>query len=177
MGVARAAPIARRTVWDGRVGPAERAHLALGLGLRREEVLGLPWTNVDDVVHVRRTLTATGDEYHFGPPKSADGRRDLPMPGFVARALHRHRVGQAERLLAIGVAPELVVDNGIGQPWQPASFSRAWRGFAKAHGFEGITLHGPRHGAATLLLAAGVPDAVAASVMGHADTRILRRYQ
>ena len=41
----------------------------------------------------------------------------------------------------------------------------------------GITFHGLRHGAATLLLAAGVPDAVAASVMGHADTRILARYQ
>jgi integrase len=150
-------------------------HLALGLGLRREELLGLPWSDVDDAVHVQRTLTAADGEYHFGPPKSAAGRRDLPMPGFVARALHRHKVGQAERLLAIGVAPELVVDNGIGQPWQPASFSRAWRDFAKAHGFEGITFHGLRHGAATL--AAGVPDAVAASVMGHADTRILRRYQ
>jgi integrase len=57
------------------------------------------------------------------------------------------------------------------------SFSAAWRDFANAHGFEGIKLHGLRHGAATLLLAAGVPDAVAISVLGHADTRILRRYQ
>jgi integrase len=95
----------------------------------------------------------------------------------VATALKRHRAAQAERLLAIGLQPELVVDNGIGGPWMPASFSTGWRRFAKAHGFEGITFHGLRHGAATLLLAAGVPDSVALEVMGHADTRILRHYQ
>ncbi len=158
--------------WDAAV------HLALGLGLRREEVLGLRWSDVDDAVHIRRTLTAANGEFHFGPPKSAAGERDLPMPEFVARALQRHHAAQAERLLAIGLRePELVVDNGLGAPWQPATFSGSWRDWATAHGFAGITFHGLRHGAATLLLAAGVPDAVAASVMGHADTRILARYQ
>jgi integrase len=40
-----------------------------------------------------------------------------------------------------------------------------------------IGLHSLRHGAATLLRASGVPDSVAISLMGHADVRILRRYQ
>jgi len=152
-------------------------HLALGLGLRREEVLALPWDDVDDAVHVRRTLTYAGGEIHFGPPKSAAGERDLPIPDFVGRALRRHRAAQAERLLMIGMQPELVVDNGIGEPWLPASFSTGWRRFAAAHGFDGITFHTLRHGAATLLLAGGVSDAVAIKLMGHADTKILRRYQ
>jgi integrase len=153
-------------------------HLALGLGLRREEVLGLRWEDVDDAVHVRRTLTAAEGSFHFGPPKSRAGRRDLPLPVFVASALQRHRLAQAERLLPIGLPrPELVVDNGIGAPWQPATFSGAWRDFASTHGFDGITFHGLRHGAATLLLAAGVSDTVAMRTMGHADTRILGRYQ
>jgi len=158
--------------WDAAV------HLALGLGLRREEVLGLRWEDVDDVVRVRQTLTAAEGSFHFGPPKSKAGRRDLPLPAFVAQALKRHRKTQAERLLAIGLPrPELVVDNGIGEPWQPATFSGAWKDFAEAHGFAGITFHGLRHGAATLLLAAGVSDTVAMRTMGHADTRILARYQ
>jgi integrase len=57
------------------------------------------------------------------------------------------------------------------------ALSGAWRDFADAHGFSSITFHGLRHGAATLLLAAGVPDTVAMRTMGHADTRILARYQ
>ena len=80
-------------------------------------------------------------------------------------------------MLAIGLQPELVVDNGIGGPWLRASFSTGWRRFAATHGFGGITFHGLRHGAATLLLAGGVSDAVAIKLMGHADTKILRRYQ
>jgi integrase len=153
-------------------------HLALGLGLRREEVLALRWDDlIDDIVHVGRTLTYASGAYHFGPPKSEAGERDLPLPTFVARALKRHRAEQGERLLSIGITPELVVDNGIGEPWMPASFSTAWRRFANAHGFQGITFHTLRHGAATLMLAGGVPDAVAIKLMGHADTKVLRRYQ
>ena len=161
--------------WDAAV------HLALGLGLRREEALALEWDGVGCCRRDRnclRTLTAAKGELHFGQPKSGAGERELPVPGFVAAALRRHRKAQAERFLAVGLPrPELVVDRGDGGPWFPASFSTAWRRFAKSRGFEGVTFHTLRHGAATLLLAAGVPDAVAASIMGHADTRILRRYQ
>ena len=138
---------------------------------------GAPLERRDDAVRVRRTLTYAAGEIHFGPPKSAAGERDLPVPDFVGRALRRHRAAQAERLLAIGLQPELVVDNGIGARWLPASFSTGWRRFAAAHGFGGITFHGLRHGAATLLLASGVSDAVAIKMMGHADTKILQRYQ
>jgi integrase len=166
------AAVAGTDPWDVAV------HLALGLGLRREEVLGLRWSDVDDAVHVRQTLTAAQGALHIGPPKSKAGRRDLPMPAFVSKALGRHRLAQAERLLSLGLArPELVVCNAIGQPYQPATFWGDWRDFAKANGFNGITFHGLRHGAATLLLAAGVSDAVAMRTMGHADTRILARYQ
>jgi integrase len=105
------------------------------------------------------------------------GERELPLPAFVSRTLKRHRAAQAERLMAIGLRPELVVDNGIGEPWLPASFSTGWRRFAKTHGFEGVTFHTLRHGTATLMLAGGVADAVAIKVMGHADAAILRRYQ
>ena len=75
------------------------------------------------------------------------------------------------------MTPDLVVDRRDGGPWFPATFSTLWRRFTEAHGFEGVTFHTLRHGAATLMLAGGVADAVAISVMGHADTSILRRYQ
>jgi integrase len=88
-----------------------------------------------------------------------------------------NKAPQAERLLLLGIRSALVVDRGDGEPWMPASFSTAWRRFAGNRGFPDITFHGLRHGAASLLLAAGVPDKVALEVMGHADTRIVRHYQ
>jgi integrase len=98
-------------------------------------------------------------------------QRSWRRPSSVTSSLRRNAP------LAIGIrSPELVIDNGIGEPFQPASFSGAWADFAKAHGF-GVTFHGLRHGAATLLLAARVSDTVAMRTMGHADTRILARYQ
>jgi integrase len=147
------------------------AHLALGLGLRREELLAPRWEDFeDDVVHVRRTLTWAGAVARRGP-KSEGGERDLPLPAFVARSLRRHRASQAERLLAIGVAPSLVVDDGWGSSWQPASLSTGWRRWARVHGFEGVTFHTLRRGAATLMLAAGVSDAVAVQAMGVTPIR------
>lgn len=72
---------------------------------------------------------------------------------------------------------DLVVDYIDGQPWLPPTFSTYWARFARRNGLEGVTYHSLRHGAATLLLSGGVPDAVVISVMGHADTRVLRRFQ
>jgi len=164
--------------WDAAV------NLALGLSLRREEVLGLEWGAVDleaGVVRVEQTLTYAEGAVHWGPPKSAAGAREIPAPGFVVDALKRHRIAQGKRRWKVGEAwwaeRDLVVDLGDGSPWLPPTFSTYWQRWAKRQGFETVTFHTLRHGAATLLLAAGVPDAVAVSIMGHADTRILHAYQ
>ena len=84
------------------------------------------------------------------------------------------------RILFLGEAwqdGDRVVDRGDGGPVSPPSFSTRWARFATRHEFGAITFHGLRHGAATLMLAAGVPDPVAVEIMGHADARILARYQ
>lgn len=152
-------------------------HLALGLGLRREEVLGLTWDDVDgDWVHIRHTVTFAAGKPHHGPPKSDAGERDIPIPTFVQRALKRHKAAQAERLLAVGITPTYIADNGAGDFRSPPTFSKQWARFAEANGFEGVTFHTLRHGTATLLHALGVPETTIIRILGQADTTILRRY-
>ena len=102
------------------------------------------------------------------------------LPPFVLDSLRRAKAEQNKRRLLMGehwVERGLVVDRRDGDCWIPPSFSTGWRRFAAKAGFVDIPLLGLRHGSATLMLAAGVPDPVAARIMGHADTRILRRYQ
>lgn len=133
------------------------------------------------VGRVEQTLTYADRDVHWGPPKSAAGVREIPAPKFVVDALKRHKIAQGRRRWQIGEAwwseRDLVVDLGDGSPWLPPTFSTCRTRWAKAQGFPKVTFHTLRHGTATLLLAAGVPDAVAVSIMGHADTRILARYQ
>lgn len=164
--------------WDAAI------HLALGMTMRREEVLGLRWSDVDldgGALTVIRTITYTPRQIHVGDPKTDASRRTLPLPEFVKDALRRHKKRQEARRLRLGAAWQyqwdLVLDRGDGAPWVPPSFSKAWTTFATRSGLGNVGFHELRHGAATLMLAAGVPDAVAIEMMGHRDTRILRRYQ
>ena len=102
------------------------------------------------------------------------------LPDFVVDALRRAKAEQNKRRLLLGeqwVERNLVVDRGDGEHWVPPSFSTGWRRFASKASLVDVPLLALRHGSATLMLAAGVPDPVAAQIMGHADTRILRRYQ
>jgi integrase len=172
------------------------AHLALGLSMRREEVLGLCWSDIDldaGVIHVRQALTYADERLHVGEPKTEAGERDLPILPFIGAALDRHLSAQLDRrvLLADGwptshdvdVEPgftahhDLVIDRGAGGPWLPPTFSVYWRRFAMKAGLDVGSFHNLRHGTATLLLAAGVPGEIVIEIMGHRDTRILRRYQ
>ncbi|MGH9891183.1 MAG: tyrosine-type recombinase/integrase [bacterium] len=159
-------------------------HLALGLTMRREEVLGLRWPDVDldaGTLTVRNTITYTPRQMHEGGPKTEAGKRTIPLPSFVAESLRRHRRQQSKRRIRLGSAWQgewdVVVDRGDGAPWLPPTFSRAWTAFARRARLPEVGFHELRHAAATLMLAAGVPDAVAIKLMGHRDTRILRRYQ
>ncbi len=84
---------------------AVAAHLALGLGLRREEILGLRWSDIDDAVHVRQTLTYAAGERHFAHRRVRRASGTLPLPAFVARSIRRHRASQAERSAGLRIGP------------------------------------------------------------------------
>lgn len=85
-------------------------------------------------------------------------RRTIALPGFVISRLRRHRIVQAERLLAYGAGrPDgnpLVFGRG-GQPWNPNTFGLAFAGIVREAGLPKVRLHDLRHWFASLLLEGG----------------------
>jgi len=74
--------------------------LAILTGMRRGELLGLTWSDVDldrSALAVRRTLTrGTGGAWVAGEPQTAAGRRQIALPPSVVESLRRHRTRQLE---------------------------------------------------------------------------------
>ncbi len=155
---------------------AARWSVALALGLRQGEALGLTWDAVDlDVgtLTVRQALQRQpGKGLVFVQPKSRAGRRTVALPGPLQDALRAHRTAQlAERMAAGSVWRDnnLVFCQENGAPIDPRSDHRAWRSLLAEAGVRPARLHDARHTAATLLLQQGVPARVAMEILGHSQ--------
>lgn len=155
-------------------------HLAL-TGLRRGEIAGLRWSDVDlDAA----TLTITNNRVSAGgrsvenDPKSFTSRRTLPLPARLVSALRDARERQRRERVEAGSAyrsGDYVVSNEIGDPYSPAVLSRYWRDTLARVGMRHLKLHGARHTAATLMHLDGVPTAVIAAYIGHNDPALTMR--
>jgi len=147
-------------------------------GLRRGEVLGMRWSDVSlDGAHphvvVRRSrvqLGRDGGGVSEGEPKSARSRRLVPLAPFAVDALRATQRRQAVSRRALG---EAYADDGFvcadasGRPPRPETYSNVFRRVAAAAGLRRVRLHDLRHTSVTLLLGAGIPVHVVASIHGH----------
>ena len=149
--------------------------VAVGLGLRQGEALGLRWEHVDldtGVLSVRQTLERSGRNPRFGEPKTTRSRRTITMPRIVADALRRHRTGQLEERLAAGGRwrdSGLVFTTTIGTPLDKSTVHKAFKRILSAAGLPDIRYHDLRHTAATLLLAQGVDPRTIMETLGHSQ--------
>jgi integrase len=150
--------------------------LALLTGMRRGELLGLRWTDVDldgGALSVRRTMSrGASSRLENGEPKTASGRRRIALPASVVESLRRHRVRQLAYRLQAGPAFEdrgLVFANETGGPVHPNSLAIRFRRLIAAAGVPTIRFHDLRHTCATLLLSQGVHPKVVQERLGHAD--------
>ncbi|MFD9629341.1 tyrosine-type recombinase/integrase [Streptomyces violascens] len=169
--------------------------LALALGLRQGETLGLRWADVDlehEYLKLRRNrlrpkyahgckeTDPCGRKAGYCPlrkqvrretknTKSRAGRRAVPLPGPLVRMLRVHKEVQARERKAAGdlwIASDYVFTKPFGGPLSPNTDYHDWKKLLEDAGVRDARLHDARHTAATVLMLLGVPDRVIDQIMG-----------
>jgi integrase len=162
--------------------------LMFGTGLRRGELLGLRWRDIDlaaSLLHVRQTLVRVrnhGASAHelktrliFQEPKTASSRRSVPIPAECIAALKQHRARQAEEKLLLGPAYEdhgLVFCRPQGIPIDPKDFTKHFKKLLMQTALPAIRLHDTRHTFATLMLELGESPKTVQTMLGHSSVAI-----
>lgn len=152
--------------------------LAFARGMRRGELLGLRWEDVDlekGQVKVRQALVQVGYEVVVSTPKTAKGTRTIPLDPQTVATLRAWKVRQAEERLAWGPGWQdtgLVFTRENGAWIHPDAATAAFARHTKEAGLPSIRFHDIRHTAATLLIGAGVPVKVVSEWLGHANIGI-----
>lgn len=154
-------------------------YLALFTGLRRAEILGLKWDDIDFAAakfKIKRNLVAVKDEtgkqaLRFQKPKTKKSERIIPMTEDVVKALKSHKAKQNGEKLFFGAAYQ---DNGLvfcgedGRPLWPRNFDRQYTSLLKRSGIAHKKLHTTRHTFASMLIEDGEDIRNVQELLGHA---------
>jgi len=128
---------------------------------------------VDGEIDIRTQVVQLGWGTHTCVPKSTAGERTITLDADTVRVLRSWRRRQLETKLARGAEwaeTGLVFTRDDGRGWHPAQVTDWFQRIARAAGLPPVSLHGLRHGAASMSLAAGVDVKVVSAELGHATT-------
>lgn len=151
--------------------------LGLAMGLRRGEILGLRWDDIDlesRTLRVQRALQRVGGALRLVETKTRASRRPLPVPLIAVKALERRRARQSEDRLRAGESwrsTGLVFTTGLGGPVEPRNVNRRFEEMRAKADLPWLRLHDLRHGCATFLLAHGVDPRTVMEILGHTTIR------
>ncbi|WP_448221208.1 tyrosine-type recombinase/integrase [Gordonia iterans] len=147
-------------------------------GLRRGEVAGLSWRDVDlekSEILVRQTLSRVDGELVLSEPKTTRSRRRIPLLPSMATTLKKVQTRQkAERLRAGDQWTDtgMVFTTELGTMVDPRNLLRVVQSAATSAGLEGVRAHSLRHSAAVAMLEAGVHIKAVADILGHSSIAI-----
>lgn len=154
--------------------------VALALGLRRGEALGLKWDDIDfatSTLYVQRSLQRGDHGLELVDVKTKKSRRAIPLPLVAIRALQKHRHRQdLERETAsmaqLWVEHGLVFTNLTGGPLDPEGVVKSFQKVLKREGLPHQRFHDLRHACASMLLAQGLDLKVIQEILGHSTITI-----
>ena len=156
--------------------------LLMFTGLRRGELLGLEWSDIDfdnKVIQVRRNSLYLPNKGTFeDETKTAGSERAFKVSQDVINLIKEQRAYQAAQRLKCGDQwqnSDRLFTSWNGAPLNPTYLTSKFRRFKEKHGIEGISIHGLRHTNATLQIAAGTPLTTVAHRLGHANASTTTR--
>lgn len=140
--------------------------LGAGCGLRRGEICGLSWDNIDfknHVITVEKTVTRFSKDVEKDPKNETSQRRVI-APDYAVDILSQHYIAKGKPNKS-----EKIITR-----WKPQSLSEMFSNLLKKYGLEHIRLHDLRHYNAVIMLRNGISDKVAAERLGHSNVSTLR---
>ncbi|MCB1256758.1 MAG: site-specific integrase [Microthrixaceae bacterium] len=152
-------------------------------GMRRNEVLGLKWPDVDfkkKRVNLNRGLVAVGYELHQTRGKTKTARRSIDLEPTTLAVLAGWRASQVAEFTAVGIDNEeqWVFTDGDGDPIHPHAVYQAFGRIVRNAGLPHMRFHDLRHTHGSLLIKEGIPVKVVSERLGHAHIALtIQTYQ
>ena len=150
--------------------------LTLFTGMRRGEVLGLEWSDIDfdnGFVHITKASQYTSEKGIFVKnPKTQSSIREVGIPDIVINMLKKYKTwyeAEKEKCGNLWINSNRLFVTWNGSPMHPDTVTDWFRSFIEKNNLPKITFHGLRHTNATLLISKNVDVAVVASRLGHAQ--------
>jgi integrase len=154
--------------------------LTIFTGLRRGELMGVEWSDVDFVdnsimVNKASYYTPAAGTY-TDTTKTGDSDRKVYLPKAVMLMLKNYKLwwnGERAKLHELWHDSDRLFVQWNGKPMHPDTLSNWFPGFRREHGLPEVSIHGLRHTHGSILLAMGMDTASVADQMGHANIQML----
>ena len=153
-------------------------HLAIYTGVRRSELLGLRWSDIDlskGELSVKKTVVVSRGQIIIGDPKTKSSMRTISMDSKNVELVRTHQ----ERLRTAPCArPDTLLSQSRicvrtdGQPMKPGGLSKGYKRIAQKCGISGVRFRDLRHTHATMLLDTGVGIHIVCARMGHSSVQV-----
>ncbi len=152
--------------------------IAIYTGMRRGEVLGLSWQNVNfdkKYIRVVQELSCTKQGLKILPPKTNKSIRNIAIPDTLVKILKKHKAEQMKNKLLLGEEYQnfdMVCTYPNGKLFYPKRFSAKFNELLNKNGLPVIRFHDLRHSHASLLVKLGIQPKVISERLGHSNIGI-----